>query len=71
MSKMSLEERALRHADGFFDIEDKWYPGNKRAPTCVGLELLHYHDKHGSGRRPCTNAFQWASKVMDVPSVIR
>ena len=49
MSKMSLEERALRHAVKFFDGPKMWWngsnanqPGQADGATCVGLLLNKY-----------------------------
>ena len=40
---MSLEERALRHADDFFTGPEKWHRGSSRGPggtMCVGMALV-------------------------------
>jgi len=77
MDKMSLEERALRHADKFFTDEHMWWRGGDEHPkmgaTCVGLLLNKY-------RRDALNlgmgllgdgGFKWPSEVMGVPHVTK
>lgn len=75
MSEMSLEERALRHADEFFTSPRLWWQdgqphgGAAIGMVCVGLLLQKYYRAHGPESAldiACRPAFEWASKVLGV-----
>lgn len=73
MSKISLEEKALRHADKFFTDERLWWRVGRPNPgiraTCVGLLLNKYRRSAQGNRQGSDGGFQWASEVMGVPRV--
>ena len=66
MLEMSLEERALRHADEFFSGPEKWWRGDNSVPKvadCVGLVIQQFHHKE-TGR--LTSTFRLANKALNV-----
>lgn len=74
MGKMSLEEKALRYADGFLTDERLWWHGDHVHPnidaTCVGILLNNYRRKT-QPQGELADGFIWASKVMGVLSVTK
>ncbi len=75
--EMSLEEKALRHADAFFTDESKWHrgsgcfgPGGSMGGTmCVGVVLIRGAEDALQCEYSREHQFRWATGALGLPQI--